>query len=245
MAVWAIADLHLAFGVPEKSMDIFGPEWVNYAEKIKSHWVAAVAEDDLVLIPGDICWAKRLEEARVDLEWIDALPGSKILIKGNHDYWWGSLSKVNQILPKSIQAIQNNAISFGPFSIGGARLWDTEEYAFDAYIEMRQTPASTKQKEVPDQEKIFKRELERLELSLKALDQKATSRIVMTHYPPISADLQPSQASALLEKYHVDICVFGHLHSLKKGSQLFGEKNGVRYWLTACDWLDFKPLRII
>lgn len=245
MSVWALADLHLAFGVPEKKMDVFGPEWINYSEKIKENWLASIVPEDLVLIPGDISWAKTLEEARVDLEWIDSLPGTKILIKGNHDYWWGSLSKVQQALPKSIQVIQNNAIRFGSFSVGGARLWDTDEYAFNPYIEMRTSPVLSRQDEKPDQEKIFKRELERLELSLKALDQKADARIVMTHYPPISADLQPSKASALLEKYRVNICVFGHLHSVKKNMELFGVKNGVRYALTSCDWLDFKPLKII
>lgn len=245
MKIWAIGDLHLSFGVPNKKMDVFGPDWVGYTDKIKANWIECVALDDVVLIPGDISWAKTLDEVKADLEWIDALPGTKIMLKGNHDYWWGSFSKVQQVLPKSIQIIQNNAITIGSFSIGGARLWDSNEYAFNEFIEFRKAPVSATREEKPDQEKLFQRELERLEMSLKGLDQKAAVRIAMTHFPPISADLKPSRASKLLEKYHVNVCVFGHLHSLKNGVELFGESNGIHYYLTSCDWLNFKLLKLI
>jgi predicted phosphohydrolase len=244
MSIWAIADLHLSFGVPEKTMEVFGPEWVDYAEKLKSSWLDAIKSDDLVLIAGDISWAMRPEEAKVDLDWIDALPGTKVMIKGNHDYWWSSLSKVKRILPPSIHMIQNNAFNWREYSIGGARLWDTAEYGFDAFINFRETAVPSSKEEKPDAEKIFKRELERLELSLKSLNQSAAKRFVMTHYPPISADLHPSRTAALLEKYRVDVCVFGHLHSVKRGQSLFGTCNGIRYFLTSCDYLDFKPLFI-
>ncbi|MCC5832540.1 MAG: metallophosphoesterase [Chlamydiales bacterium] len=244
MSVWAIADLHLSFGVPEKTMEVFGPEWVDYAEKLKSNWLKSITPDDLVLIAGDISWAMRLEEAKVDLDWIDSLPGTKVLIKGNHDYWWSSPSKTKSILPPSLHLIQNNAFNWGGYSIGGARLWDTDEYRFDTFIDFRETSAAPSQEEKPDTEKIFKRELERLELSLKALDQSASKRLVMTHYPPIGADLQPSKGAALLEKYRVDVCVFGHLHSVKREVPLFGSKRGIRYYLTSCDYLDFKPIKI-
>ncbi len=245
MSVWAIADLHLSFGVPEKSMEVFGSEWIGYSEKIKANWESAVKPDDLVLIAGDISWAMRPEQAKIDLDWIEALPGTKAMIKGNHDYWWSSLSRVKSILPPSIQIIQNNAFNWEKYSIGGARLWDTDEYGFDAYIDFKEAAVPSSKEAKPDQEKIFKRELERLELSLKALDQKASKRLVMTHYPPISADLQPSKTASLLEKYRVDICVFGHLHSVKRGAPLFGERHSIRYYLTSCDYLDFKPLPIV
>ncbi len=244
MSVWAIADLHLSYGVPEKTMEVFGPEWINYGDNIKSNWEAVIQADDLVLIAGDISWAMRPEQAKVDLDWIDALPGTKVLIKGNHDYWWSSLSKVKKLLPPSIHIIQNDAFRWGEYSIGGARLWDTDEFDFDAYIEFRERAVPASKEEKPDQEKIFKRELERLELSLKSLDQSATKRLVMTHYPPISADLQPSPAAALLEKYHADVCVFGHLHSVRRDLPMFGTHNNIRYILTSCDYLDFKPVKI-
>ncbi len=241
MSVWAIADLHLSFGVPEKTMEVFGPEWANYGEKLKTNWLAVVQPDDLVLIAGDISWAMRIEDAKIDLDWIDALPGTKVMIKGNHDYWWSSLSKVKSILPPSIHIIQNTAYQWNEYSIGGARLWDTDEYGFNDYIDFRETSVPSSKEEKPDQERIFKRELERLELSLKAMDQSAAKRLVMTHYPPISAELEPSKAAALLEKYNVNVCVFGHLHNVKRGVAMFGNRSGVGYHLTSCDYLDFKP----
>ncbi len=244
MAIWVIADLHLSFGVPEKKMDVFGPQWVGYADRMKASWLERVGAEDLVLIPGDISWAKTLEEARADLEWIDQLPGTKLIIKGNHDYWWHSYSKMKEVLPPSIHAIQNNAFQWKEVSIGGARLWDTDEYSFGDFIEFRETKGLVHKVEEVDRQKIFNRELERLELSLKKLDQLAELRIAMTHYPPISADLKPSRAVALLQKYRVQICVFGHLHSLKQGIVLFGTHRDIRYYLTSCDFLNFKPLKI-
>lgn len=245
MNIWAIADLHLAFGAPHKTMEVFGPQWAGYAGKIEREWRALVQPEDLVLIAGDISWAMSAEQAQVDLEWIEALPGIKVLIKGNHDSWWSSLSKVRQILPPSIHVIQNSVFSYQGIFIAGARLWDTQEYGFNACIDYKPNPvASTSKEEEPDPEKIFKRELERLELSLKALPKEAIVRMAMTHYPPIGLDLQPSRASTLLEKYNVSQCVFGHLHNVKKEKPLFGIARGVAYHLTSADYLNFKPLKI-
>ena len=244
MNIWAIADLHLAFGVPEKTMEVFGPEWADYANKIEKAWKASVQPGDLVLIAGDISWAMAIQHAQIDLAWIDRLPGTKVMIKGNHDYWWSSLSKVNAILPPSIHVIQNNAFDFERVSIGGARLWDTDEYGFASCINYKGEPKEITPDEKREQQRIFSRELERLELSLKALKKDADLRIVMTHYPPIGLDLQPSKTSALLEKYGVDICVFGHLHHVKKERPLFGKGRNISYFLTSCDYLDFHPLKI-
>lgn len=247
-SIWSIADLHLSFGIPNKSMSVFGKEWDRWTDKIKGSWLELISKDDLVLIPGDISWAMHPEQAKLDLEWIDHLPGTKVMIRGNHDYWWGSKSKVEKILPPSIQILQNNALDFRGVSIAGARLWDTPEYHFNEYVifrENKKTDLLTKAENLEEEnEKIFNRELLRLEMSLKELDQKADYRVVMTHYPPIGANLQPSRTSALLEKYHVNTCVFGHLHSLKPQSLPFGEKNGVHYKLTSCDYLNFRPLKI-
>jgi predicted phosphohydrolase len=224
-------------------MEVFGPEWADYASKIERNWKAVVEPTDLVLVPGDISWAMSTDQARIDLEWIGNLPGTKVMIKGNHDYWWSSLSKVQQILPPSIHIIQNNAFNYEGFSIGGARLWDSDEYNFNSIIQFKENPLEKEKKEVFDQEKIFQRELERLELSLKMVQQEARLRIVMTHYPPIGVDLKPSQVSALLEKYHIDICVFGHLHNVIPGPH-FGTARGVTYHLTSADYLAFRPLEV-
>ena len=103
MNIWAIGDLHLSFGVPDKSMDIFGPAWKDHAKQIEESWHRLIRPEDLVLIPGDISWAMRIEDAILDLQWIDRLSGTKLLLKGNHDYWWGSLKKIAAILPPSLQ----------------------------------------------------------------------------------------------------------------------------------------------
>ncbi len=247
MSIWAIGDLHLSFGVAGKNMDVFGPEWASHADKIRTHWEEQIAPDDLVLVPGDISWGSTTEEAAPDLEWLGALPGTKVMIKGNHDYWWHSISKVQKILPPSCHVIQNNAFDWNGFSIGGARLWDSDEYSFNeqiAFFEREIVSAKPHHDEAAVNQKIFARELLRLESSLKALNPKAKKRIAMTHYPPIGPDFKPSKAAALLEKYGVEICVYGHLHSLKPDVKLSGEARGVSYHLTACDYLAFSPLKI-
>lgn len=252
MAIWAIADLHLSFGILNKKMDIFGLHWEDHAEKIAQAWRELVSVDDLVLIPGDISWALRLEEVKPDLEWIGQLPGTKVLLKGNHDFWWGSLAKVKTILPPSCHLIQNNHFLWKGICIAGARLWDTSEFNFqalssverDSQLNEEVIEESEMQKDLGEQEKVFQREIGRLETSLRSMPSQAHIRIVMTHYPPIGLELKDSQVSRLLEKYRVQICVFGHLHNIKPGTPLFGRHQNIDYHLTACDYLDFKPLKI-
>ncbi|MBF8263880.1 MAG: Phosphoesterase [Parachlamydiales bacterium] len=250
MRIWAISDLHLSFGIQNKSMDIFGPVWKDHAKKIEQSWRDLVHPDDLVLIPGDISWAMRLEEAVADLQWIDRLPGTKLLLKGNHDYWWSSLKKIAAVLPPSLHLIQNDTFRWKDAAIGGARLWDSPEYSFKEFIEYQENPAAKviDREEMAQEElreKVFERELQRLEMSLSSLDPDAKIRIAMTHYPPIGADLKPSRASKILDKHRIDICVFGHLHNIKTGLSLFGSKNNVRYVLASCDYLRFQPLLLM
>ncbi len=250
MKIWAIADLHLSFGVENKSMDFFGPDWAGHAEKIEKNWRAVIAPEDLVLIPGDISWALKTEDAVPDLQWIHSLPGTKVILKGNHDFWWGSLSKITPILPSSIHLIQNNTFVWNGIAIGGSRMWDTKEYSFGQFIDFKENPRQKKKEgPTPEQieadEKLFDRELQRLELSLAQLPKDAKIRIAMTHYPPVGADMAPSKTSAILEKHNIQICVFGHLHNIKKGIDLFGEARGIRYMLTSCDYLQFQPIAVL
>lgn len=249
MPVWALADLHLSFGVPDKEMDVFGPQWISYTEKVEHNWRANISHDDLVLIPGDISWAMHPEEAKADLDWIDRLPGTKLLLRGNHDYWWTSLNKIEAVRPQSIHYLQNNAFQWHDVSVAGARLWDSSEYNFGPYINYqkneRAKPLTAEDHNPIEAEKIFQRELGRLEMSLKCLDKSPKkTRLVMTHYPPIGADLHESRVSRLLEKNDVRVCVFGHLHNVRKDQPLFGKKNGIDYLLTACDYVDFEPIKI-
>ena len=251
MNIWAIADLHLSFGVLGKGMEHFGPSWDRHAERIEEHWRASISADDLVLIPGDISWALKLEEALPDLRWIDALPGTKVMLKGNHDYWWGSLNKILAVLPPSIHLIQNNAFHWNGVAIGGARLWDTPEYSFGEWIEYRENTRERKPKEVEVEtqedlaEKQFVRELQRLELSLSQMNPEANVRIAMTHYPPIGPRLEVSRASQILEKHRIQCCVFGHLHNVRERGPLLGEARGVRYLFAAADYIQFRPVRVV
>lgn len=221
-------------------MDLFGKTWEDHPGQIARHWSALVEPDDIVLVAGDISWAMTLEEAAKDFEWIKALPGQKVFIRGNHDYWWPSLKKLHDFLPPSCHAIHNTAITLNGISVAGTRLWDSPDFSVSALW-------GNPPKELTEEDKkIYHRELLRLETSLKMLDQGAAARIVMTHYPPIGLDLAANPVSDLLERYGVSVAVFGHLHFPKKESySLFGEARGVRYYLTACDYLDFKPLRIL
>lgn len=248
MSIWALADLHLSFGVPDKGMEVFGAQWNNHHKKIQEHWNDIIHSEDLILLPGDISWAMHPEEAKIDLEWIAALPGTKVMLRGNHDYWWNSLSKVEKILPPSIHLIQNNVFIWNNIVIGGARLWDTPEYAFGSFIDYVDNPRANMLAKVDnpaEAEKIFERELGRLEMSLKSMPSQVSMRIAMTHYPPIGADLKPSRASALLETYQVSHCVFGHLHNVRPHALPFGVRNGVNYQLVSCDYVDFRPVKII
>ena len=251
MPIWALADLHLAFGAPEKNMEVFGSGWKDYGNKIKENWETTIQPDDLVLIPGDISWAMKLEDALIDLKWIDALPGTKVILKGNHDYWWPSNKKLRENLPPSIHFIHNTTYNWKGVAIGGTRLWDTEEFSFEPYIIFRENPfekPKTREQiaeEKVQAQKIFERELERLSMNLSQLDPQASFRIAMTHYPPIGADLKDSRASKILEQYKINICVFGHLHNLKKETPLFGEKNQILYAFAAADYLGFEPLLLL
>lgn len=246
-AIWSLSDLHLSFGVPEKSMEVFGPQWQSYTKKIEENWRSQIDSNDLVLIAGDISWAIRLDDALIDLQWIDQLPGRKIMIKGNHDYWWTSKKKVKSILPSSIEILQNDSLLIDEIAFGGTRLWDTDEYQFNQFITFQENPRQKEKNEEIAQEelqqKIFERELERLRLSLRSMHPDAKKRICMTHYPPISHDLKESSASKILEEFHIAICVFGHLHNLKENLP-FGTRNGVKYMLTSCDAISFKPVKV-
>ena len=230
MKIYAISDLHLSTNC-NKPMDVFGGNWEGYQEKIIQNWKAKICDDDVVLIAGDISWAMKLEEAVSDLEWIDKLPGKKIIIKGNHEYWWKSISSVREILPKSIMAIQNDVIKVGDYIVCGTRGWTI--------------PEKDKPLEEED-EKIYKREIERLRLTLtfaKNLKQNDEKIICMIHFPPISAKGEASDFVNLFEEFGVSRVVFGHIHGYTD-CKLVQEKNGITYYFTSCDHINNDPVEI-
>lgn len=245
MSIFALSDLHLCFSRPEKTMEIFGPPWEHYQEKIKTHWEKAIKKEDLVLIPGDISWATKMAEAIIDLNWINQLPGQKLIIKGNHDYWWPSNAKLKEALPPSINFLQNNAFQFGNASIAGTRMWDSPDFNFDVYVDSK-TEFRAEKDQIKSQ-KIYEREIGRLKTSLAALNPKAKIKIAMTHFPPVPADLSEGEIIELFQKTGIQICVFGHLHNLKKSTQnkIFGRKNQIQYKLCSADFLNFQPLKIV
>jgi len=241
---WAIADLHLSFGVPNKEMSIFGEHWQDHHEKLKYHWQALVKAEDVVLIAGDVSWAIREEEVLPDLEWLETLPGKKILVKGNHDYWWQSVNKVRNFLPPSMHVIYNDAIIIDDIAIAGTRLWDNENYCFEGIFKDSGMLLGSDEKENQvENTKIFQREIQRLKISLQAIPKEIKKRIVMTHYPPLGINLEPNEVTTLLEEYKIDSCVFGHLHNVRS-EVTFGIARGVRYELTSCDYLKFIPKQL-
>lgn len=230
MAIWAIADLHLSHD-RAKPMDIFGPCWENHAEKIAANWRRLVGGDDLVIVAGDISWAMQLSEAAADLNWIAALPGRKLLLRGNHDYWWSSISKVRAALPPGMAALQNDHYVFEDWAICGSRGWICPgEEGFDSEHD----------------EKIYRREIGRLELSLESARLAGRERIVAAlHYPPFNRQGSPSGFTGLLERYGVSYCVYGHIHDEGRDRLFQGERGGVNYIFVAADGVDFTPVRVI
>ncbi|WP_105618074.1 metallophosphoesterase [Vallitalea okinawensis] len=229
MAIYAIGDLHLGFNV-NKPMGIFGDAWTNHELKIKEHWQETIKEQDLVLIPGDISWAMTLEEAMEDLGWIDALPGYKVLVRGNHDYWWKSITKLNSMFDKMF-FLQNNFYTIDNIAICGTRGWTCPN-----------------QRMFTDQdEKIYKRELQRLELSLNhAVKGGFTYIIAMLHYPPTNDEKQISGFTELMGAYGVDKVVYGHLHGqLSFDSSLIGKHGKTHYHLVSADYLDFQLYKVL
>jgi len=227
MKLFAISDLHLS-GARPKPMDIFGENWNGHWQKIRENWSRMeIGPEDLVLIPGDISWAMQLEAAQIDLDEIGQLPGHKVVTRGNHDYWWSSLTKVRSVLPEKLYALQNDAMRFGSTVVCGSRGWIC--------------PGGMDYK--PEDEKIYKREVLRMELSLKgAKKQEGDLLIVMIHYPPFNEKQERSGFMELFEQYGVDQVIYGHLHGRSCRFAFEKELCGIQYRLVSCDHLQFCPV---
>lgn len=228
MKIYAISDLHLSTAV-EKPMDIFGDGWQNHFTKICEDWTSKVTDDDLVLLGGDMSWGLTISETTPDYVLVEKLKGQKYVVKGNHDYYWNSLNKMKKTFP-TFNFVQNNSYRVATPDKGvvicGTRGWTIP----------------TKDSSQND-EKIFKRELIRLELSLdSATKQKKDGDIVIAllHYPPFEATYQDTQVTALLEKYNVDYVLYGHLHGKSARVTKRLKKNNIEYILTSCDLIDNK-----
>ena len=227
--VYAIGDLHLSLSVPNKAMDVFGAQWRDHAERLREAWQDTVSEDDLVLIPGDISWAMYQDDALADLAFLGACKGTKLLLRGNHDYWWQSVTKVRAALPEGMYALQNDVFRFGELFIAGTRGWTVPEAAH--------------YKESADS-KLYERELLRLDLSLSKVPDGAPC-IGMMHYPPFSESGEKSAFAERFEKKGVSDVVYGHLHGAGSRFAFVGTSGGVRYHLVSADCLGFVPKLIL
>lgn len=227
--IFTISDLHLPGG-DDKSMALFGDHWSDHFNKIRMDWLDKVRPEDTVLIPGDISWAMRLEDALPDLRAIGDLPGSKVMIKGNHDYWWNSLSRIRASLPEGFYALQNDALLLNDVVLCGTRGWSY--------------PGS--EDENPETKRIYQRELIRLELSLKQAQKLRGNRrlVVLCHYPPFVGRNEESPVTALIDAYGADDVVYGHLHGQTCAAGFTGTKNSTRYWFASCDCVGFQLVEL-
>lgn len=226
--IYGIGDLHFDH-TKNKPMDIFGDNWLDHENKIMDNWKAKVKEEDLVLIPGDISWALKLDEAYNDLKRIDELPGKKAFIKGNHDYWWQSLNKLKALKLKSIEFIQNTSIVYGDYIISGTRGWISKDN--DSFTE--------------EDEKIYRRELLRLKMSLEDIVDPSKKRIVMLHYPPFNMDLNPNEFVGLMKDFGVEVCIYGHLHAEGHRFAVEGLVEGIEFICVSSDYIHFSPRKIV
>jgi len=231
MSLFAISDLHFGIGI-NKTMDIFGSAWFNHVERTVENWVGAVSSEDTVIIAGDTSWGNNLSEAKMDLDLIDSLPGKKIMMVGNHDYWWQSLNKVSIAYP-NISFLQNNYYVYKGTAICGTRGWIC--------------PNSVKFSK--DDEKVYKREQLRLKLSLDAAvrDGYGEKMIVAFHYPPVNENHDRSHFIEILEKYSgINMVIYGHIHGITDSTDVFaGLNNGIDYVLVSSDFLNFKPIKLL
>ncbi len=224
MAIYAISDLHLSFGDANKPMNVFGDNWNDYEEKIRKNWIEKVKADDHVIISGDFSWATYLEETKADFEFINSLPGKKYILKGNHDYWWTTVKKMNEFLVKNefkdIYFIYNNAYDLGEYMLAGTRYWGYDD------------------EEGVDNEKIYNREILRAKIGLDEARKMAPEKpiIFTTHYPPDDRIIDS------LNEYNINIWIYGHLHTRYEENMV--EIPNVDTWLASCDYLKFEVCRI-
>ena len=238
MAVFAISDLHLSTANVQKSMDVFGQRWSMYAERLKKNWEAIVRDEDTVIVPGDISWGLSLEEAASDLHFLNALPGRKILGKGNHDFWWSTLKKMNEFFQRenisTISFLYNNAYETDEFIIAGTRGWYQDEHC-------ENMPAEA------DFDKLIARESIRLRMSLdqaKTIQQNTAPYkeiLVFLHFPIIWNGKSCVPLLEILNEYSIRRCYFGHIHAGYSQPRVIIPSPGLRLELISSDFLEFVP----
>ncbi|MCS7078469.1 MAG: metallophosphoesterase [Chloracidobacterium sp.] len=250
MRVFALGDPHLSFARP-KPMHIFGEHWRDHAAKIEQAWARIGTPDDVLILAGDLSWAMRLEDARPDLDWIARLPGRKLIIRGNHDFWWQSLAKVRAAADASITPLQASCVIIGRIAFVGTRGWQCPGDEPSTDVLERQEAALRREKPrreyTAQDRKIYEREVGRLRLGLEAARRQRTAfdrLVVILHYPPMNARHEPSGFTQLLAEYEADWCVYGHLHGEAIATAFNGRLGRTRFQLVSADSLDFTPFQL-
>lgn len=229
MKFFVLSDLHLSGDPPDKPMDVFGPQWENHRERIIRAWRETVREEDYIFVGGDISWAMRLEEALPDLCLLADLPGTKILLRGNHDYWWSGVGKMTRVTGGKLLFLYNNFIPIGEAALCGTRGWI----------------APGDQRFTAEDETVFAREVSRLDRSLAMAREAGYTRLIAaTHYPPFNERKEPTEMLAVAARYGVTQYIYGHLHDEQSFRQVPREWEGIRLYLTSADYLQFVPLEI-
>lgn len=230
MSIFAISDLHLSFGV-NKPMDVFAG-WEGYINKLRQNWENLITPEDFVVLPGDLSWGMNFEEALPDFQFIENLPGHKIVLKGNHDYWWNTMSKMNDFLTSNglstITFLNNNAFDAGNAVICGSRGWINDPNE-------------------PHNKKIIARESGRLNLSLTEGEKISAGRpiLVFLHYPPVTQNSFCQEITDVLHQHGINNCYYGHIHGSTAQYAFKGVRDGIKYTILSCDALKFKPLKIL
>ena len=228
MALYAIGDLHLGFSV-DKPMDVFGDKWTNHTEKLREGF-STLTDEDLCILCGDLSWAMSLEQAAEDFRFIHSLPGKKIVLKGNHDFWWTTATKAKTFFAAqgidSIDILNNNCFFYGDYALCGTRGWFYEE-----------------ETGIEHDKKIMRREVMRLEASLNAAGDR--KKLVFLHYPPVYQQYECPEILALLKEHQVRLCVYGHIHGRGCQFAFHGWRDGTEYRLVSADSVNFTPVRLL
>ena len=238
MAIYALADLHLALSNPEKSMDVFGSRWEGYIDRVRDNWINTVTDADTVLIPGDISWATYIDKAEEDFRFISELPGNKLLSRGNHDFWWTTMKKMEEYFETrgftNLQFIRTNVVEADGCLVSGTRGW---------MIESRDSIEGS------DNRKIYERERLRIQMCVDKLNEvdpdHSRKHILMIHYPPITAKQEFTDFAQLIADGGVDICVYGHLHGKAHKKAFEGDFGGTKFICSSADYVEFCPVKII
>ena len=261
MKIFAISDLHLSFEVGKpmteghmigavrtKPMDLFGDHWANYEQRIMEDWNSKVGAGDIGIIAGDISWAMKMEEARADFEFLSKLNGTKIIVRGNHDYWWSTISKVRDNLPEGVIALQNDSVRFPQKNSPSLEGVDSRSEDGVVFCGTRGWKiAERRQTLKKDDQVILDREIIRFELSLQDAKKRlkdGDKLVAVFHFPPFNSARDESAFTKLCEKHGVTAAVYGHLHGKNCRGDLITQKNGVTYYLTSCDLLEHKVVEI-